>query len=57
MWCNCMFLFNNKVDCKLDSETWGHKEVTKEIFVFIYIRKYFLEVYGDFCEIKARKES
>lgn len=51
-----MFLFNNKVDCKLDSETWGHKEVTKEIFVFIYIRKYFLEVYGDFCEIKSRKE-
>lgn len=31
-----MFLFNNKVDCELDSETWSHKEATKEIFAFIY---------------------
>lgn len=50
-----MFLFNNKVDCKFDFEIWGYKEVIKEIFVFIYIRKYFFEVYGDFCEIKFRK--
>lgn len=46
-----MFLFINKVDCELDSETWSHKEATKK-----NLRLFMLEVHSDFCEIKARKE-